>query len=120
MCTGTQDIGHLLKCDSTDREEWKGALRYRLTQTSEPSRLPILGFARCGINRPKNEEISPGSRSDFFRVVSRYANQFPRTQEPTSNGDRKGSLPKVYTVSFYGQGDVHSIVDQQTRLITGS
>jgi len=120
MCASAENLGHLLGGNPPDREEGQRALRYRLTQTAEPLRLPIFGFARRGIDRPENQEISPGRRGNFFRVVSRYADQFPRAQEPTGNGDRTGRLPEVHSVSFYRQSDIHTIVDQQARLVTSS
>ena len=120
MRASAHNVGHLLDCNPPDRQEGERTLRHRLTQAGETLGLPILGFARRGIDRPENQEISPGSRGNFFRVVSRYADQFPRTQEPTGNGDRKGRLPKVHSVSFYRQSDVHTVVNQQARLVTSS
>src|SRR6266498_3517146 len=76
-CAVSKNLGHPLDCDSADRKEWNRALCYCLTQTSESLRLSILCFARRGIHRPENEEVSSRSRSYFFWVMGGYPNQFP-------------------------------------------
>src|SRR5436190_23901608 len=57
MCASAENIGHLLDRNSPDCEEGQRTLRYRLTQAGETLGLPILGFARRGIDRPENQEI---------------------------------------------------------------